>query len=85
MLGPLKRHLGLAHREEVGSAHIDDAWPTLTMDGPNLQFGAVPGPDSPNRHLSGPVMKPGSVPGLGHVKWAVCKRGMHREFHLALD
>ena len=34
MLGPLKSHVGLAHREEVGSARIDGARPTLTLLGP---------------------------------------------------
>ena len=95
--------MGLAHREEVGSARIDGARPTLTVLGPvDLEYkqimvpiyrskrtdgylrvsdiicivtytsplktngghvggrvGAVPGPPSVNRHLSGPGTEPG--------------------------
>ena len=37
--------------------------------------GAVPGPDSVNRRVSGPGTEPGTVPGLARLKWAICKRG----------
>ena len=39
------------------------------------RVGAVPGPDTVNRHVSGPGTKPGSMPGLACLKWDMCKRG----------
>ena len=48
---------------QIEGGHIDD------------RVGAVPGPDSVNRRVSGPGTEPGSVPGLARLKWAICKRG----------
>ena len=45
---------------KIEGGHVDD------------RIGAVPGPDSVNRRVSGP----GSMPGLAHLKWAICKRGL---------
>ena len=42
----------------------------------DYRVGAVPGPDSVNRRVSGPGPEPGSVPGLARLKWAICKRGL---------
>ena len=39
------------------------------------RVGAVPGPDSVNRRVSGPGTEPGSVPGLARLNWAISKRG----------
>ena len=41
----------------------------------DYRVGAMPGPDSVNRRVSGPGTEPGSVPGLARLKWAICKRG----------
>ena len=49
---------------QIEGDHIDD------------RVGAVPGPDSVNRRVSGPGTEPGSVPGLARLKWAICKRGL---------
>ena len=48
---------------QIEGGHVDD------------RVGAVPGPDSVNRRVSGPGTEPGSVPGLARLKWAMCKRG----------
>ena len=48
---------------QIEGGHIDD------------RVGAVPGPDSVNRRVSGPGTEPGSVPGLARLNWAICKRG----------
>ena len=51
---------------QIEGGHVDD------------RVGAVPGPDSVNRRVSGPGTEPGSagsVPGLARLKWAICKRG----------
>ena len=48
---------------QIEGGHIDD------------RVGAVPGPDSVNRRVSGPGTEPGSVPGLARLTWAICKRG----------
>ena len=48
---------------QIEGGHIDD------------RVGAVPGPDSVNRRVSGPGTEPGSVPGLARLDWAICKRG----------
>ena len=48
---------------QIEGGHADD------------RVGAVPGPDSVNRHVTGPGTEPGSVPGLVRLKWAMCKRG----------
>ena len=48
---------------KIEGGHVDD------------RVGAVPGPDSVNRRVSGPGTEPGSVPGLVRLKWAICKRG----------
>ena len=48
---------------QIEGGHVDD------------RVGAVPGPDSVNRHVTGPGTGPGSVPGLVCLKWAMCKRG----------
>ena len=42
----------------------------------DYRVGAVPGPDSVNRRVSGPGTEPGLVPGLARLKWAICKRGL---------
>ena len=49
---------------QIEGGHIDD------------RVGAVPGPDSVNRRISGPGTEPGSVPGLARLNWAICKRGL---------
>ncbi len=49
---------------KIEGGHVDD------------RVGAVPGPDSVNRRVSGPGTEPGSVPGLVRLKWAICKRGL---------
>ena len=48
---------------QIESGHVDD------------RVGAVPVPDSVNRHVTGPGTEPGSVPGLVRLKWAMCKWG----------
>ena len=48
---------------KIEGGHVDD------------RVGAVPGPDSVNRRVSGPGTEPGSVPGLVRLKWAIRKRG----------
>ena len=48
---------------QIEGGHVDD------------RVGAVPGPDSVNRRVTGPGTEPGSVPGLVRLKWAMCKRG----------
>ena len=48
---------------QIEGGHIDD------------RVGAVPGPDSVNRRVSGPGTEPGSVPGLARLNWTICKRG----------
>ena len=45
---------------QIEGGHVDD------------RVGTVPGPDSVNIRVSGPGT--GSVPGLGRLKWAICKR-----------
>ena len=47
----------------IEGGHVDD------------RVGAVPGPDSVNRRVSGPGTEPGSVPGLARLKLAIYKRG----------
>ena len=42
---------------QIEGGHIDD------------RVGAVPGPDSVNRRVSGPGTEPGSVPGLARLNW----------------
>ena len=49
---------------QIEGGHVDD------------RVGAVPGPDSVNRRITGPGTEPGSVPGLVRLKWAMCKRGL---------
>ena len=49
---------------QIEGGHVDD------------RVGAVPGPDSVNRRVTGPGTEPGSVPGLVRLKWAMCKRGL---------
>ena len=49
---------------QIESGHDDD------------RVGAVPGPDSVNRRVTGPGTEPGSVPGLVRLRWAMCKRGL---------
>ena len=51
---------------QIEGGHVDD------------RVGAVPGPDSVNRRVTGPGTEPGSVPGLVRLKWAMCKRGYIR-------
>ena len=41
---------------QIEGGHVDD------------RVGAVPGPDSVNRGVSGSGTEPGSVPGLAHLK-----------------
>ena len=48
---------------QIEGGHVDD------------RVGAVPGPGSVNRRVTGPGTEPGSVPGLVRLKWAMCKRG----------
>ena len=55
---------------QIEGGHVDDL------------VGAVPGPDSVNRRLTGPGIEPGSVPGLVRLKWAVCKRGFRSGVNL---
>ena len=43
---------------KIEGGHVDD------------RVGAVPGPDSVNRRVSGPGTEPGSVPSLVRLKWA---------------
>ena len=45
---------------QIEGGHVDD------------RVGAVPGPDSVNRRVTGPGTEPGSVPGLVRLKWAMC-------------
>ena len=40
------------------------------------RVGAVPGPDSVNKRVSGPGTELDSVQGLARLKWAICKRGL---------
>ena len=49
---------------QIEGGHVDD------------RVGAVPGPDSVNRRVTGPGTEPGSVPGPVRLKWAMCKRGL---------
>ena len=49
---------------QIEGGHVDD------------RVGAVPGPDSVNRRVTGPGTGPGSVPGLVRLQWAMCKRGL---------
>ena len=48
---------------QIEGGHVDD------------RIGAVPGPDSVNRRVSGPGTEPGLMPGLARLKWVICKRG----------
>ena len=52
---------------QIEGGHVDD------------RVGAVPGPDSVNRRVTGPGTEPGSVPGLVRLKWAMCKRGYRKQ------
>ena len=49
---------------QIEGGHIDD------------RVGAVPGPDSVNRRVSGPGTEPGSVPGQARLNWVICKPGL---------
>ena len=51
---------------QIEGGHVDD------------RVGAVPGPDSVNRRVSGPGTELGSVPGLARLKLAICKRGSRK-------
>ena len=53
---------------QIEGGHVDD------------RVGAVPGPDSVNRRVSGPGTEPGSVSGLARLKWAMCKWGFRFHF-----
>ena len=56
-----KSHQHTHDMTQIEGGHVDD------------RVGAVPGPDSVNRRVSGPGTEPGSVPGLARFKWAMLK------------